>query len=284
MNQKAYDARRKDLQGAKGNLYGKTHPGYDAERMRKRREELKKAGLPSTFAQLIDQQMNPLEIASDNAALAGDWHIPFVDYDTVTDLFAAAEEHGTKTLLVPGDFWDCDNFSKFIKQAHTTSFEQEVENVAFVMDMLADVFDKVYFCRGNHENRWMNLTNGMSNMEGLFAHTMNRNLDYEVTRDDHMVLHQGEEKWYVCHPKSFRQVNLSVAKDLAAKKLCNIASFHGHQWAQGRDRSGKFKLLDGGGMFNKHALAYLRDSTTYPETRGGFYILKDNKVYPYEGK
>ena len=264
---KANDARRMKQQGEKGNLWCKSHPGYDAERMRKNREKLKAAGLPNDYAKLIDDVMNPLNIECDNAAIAGDWHSPFIDWDLFDVLQSECEEYGVKTLFVPGDFWDCDNFSIFTKQCHTATFEAEVKNVAVMMDILADMFDKVYFCRGNHENRWMNRTNSSSNMEHLFNTTGNHNLNYEVTRDDHMYLFNGGEKWLLAHPKSFRQANLSVAKTLASKFLCNVISCHGHQWAQGRDVSGQFRVLDGGGMFDKRSLAYLRDTTTYPETR-----------------
>jgi hypothetical protein len=283
MNQKQYDAQRIRQQSAKGNLYHKHHPEYNRDRMRLHRQKLQDEGL-GNFVDLIEKARNPLSVTIDEPFLvAGDWHIPFTDGDLFTLLLDVADSYEIKKLVVPGDFWDCDNYSKHPVVTHKTTFQSEIENVAMILGILTDTFEEIYFCRGNHEKRWMDLNGGNMTIMDLFA-TTKINDGYQVTQDDHLyVTHQGE-KWLMCHPRNFRIANLSVAKDLAAKHGCSVFAAHGHQWAQGYDRSGKHRLLDGGGMFDKLALEYLRDTSCYPEVKSGFYYFIDGEIYGVEGQ
>jgi len=70
-----------------------------------------------------------------------------------------------------------------------------------------------------------------------------------------------------------------VVRDLAAKYQCNVIGGHGHQFSQGWDRSGQFRIADGGGLFDKRAFEYLRVTSCHPETRNGFYLVQDNNLY-----
>ena len=70
-----------------------------------------------------------------------------------------------------------------------------------------------------------------------------------------------------------------IYKNNRTKMLWECA--HGHQWAQGFDRSGKFRVIDGGGMFDKHCLAYLRTTTTHDDSHPGFYLITRDDVVPF---
>ena len=158
------------------------------------------------------------------------------------------------------------------------------------MKRILSHFERIFICRGNHEKRWIDLNAGMMGMPQLFALIKPHNIsddNYErrvlVTSDDHINLMHKGQLWLCCHPRNFRITPLSVVRDLAANHLCNVAGFHGHAFNQGRDRSGKFRVVDGGGLFDRKALAYTRSTSCHPMTRSGFYILKDGNLIPYEG-
>ncbi len=270
---------RQRLRSAQGTLYRKNHPDY---------KHSQKRGI---YAQMIDDQRNPIILELDNVAITSDWHVPFTHEPLVQKLFDAAEEHGTRDCIIAGDFWDCDNYSRFLRLTTTASFPQEVEEVKKELKRLLSHFDHLYICRGNHERRWIDLNAGKMGMPELFKLAMPGNISEDefnkrvtITTDDHIhLIHQGE-KWLLCHPKNFRIIPLSVAQDLAAKNLCNVITAHGHTFRQGRDRSGQYRIAEGGGLFDSDALDYLRETTCYPKTRSGFYILKNGTLYPYEGK
>jgi predicted phosphodiesterase len=248
------------------------------------------------YAQMIDEARDPITIESDNIAITSDWHLPFVDERLLKRLFEAAEEHDTKEMIIAGDFWDCDNYSRFtcltesgVKISQT--FTGEIDEVKKMMSRILNVFDKLYFCRGNHEKRWIDLNAGKMGMKELFALAKPSNLSEDafnervkITQDDHINLISHGQLWLCCHPRNFRITPLSVARDLSAKHLCNAIIAHGHAFNQGRDRSGVFRVADGGGMFERAALDYTRETTCHPMTRSGFFILKDNVLIPFEGE
>lgn len=280
--QKKRDAARIKTQSAKGNLWQKRHPEWCRERMARVRATIGRTD--RHYAKMIRDQMNPLHITLDEdepILVTSDWHIPFESWPLIELLDQVRKDHDVKVLAVAGDFWDCDNYSIFTKMAPMESFQGEIDAVAFVLKWVKRRFKNTFFCAGNHEGRWINLNGGMMDMENLFSLTQVL-AGYEVTNDDHLYIHQGDQKWLACHPRNFRITPLSVVRDLASKKQCHVLGGHGHQFTQGWDRSHKFKVADLGGLFDKNALEYLRKTTCHPETANGFYLLVDNTLYPFE--
>lgn len=261
-----------------GNMWMKNHP------------EVKHSQVRGIYAQMIDDQRNPITIELNNVCLAGDFHVPFTDERLMEDLFHICEEHQTKDLIIGGDFWDCDNYSRFLHLTTTASFQEEIEEVKKELKRLLSHFDRIWFCRGNHEKRWCDLNAGKVGMNELFRLAIPGNISEDefgkrvtITTDDHIHLIQNGQLWLICHPKNFRVIPLSVAQDLAAKHLCNVVTFHGHTFRQGRDRSGQFRIAEGGGLFDRDALDYLRETSCHPMTRSGFYILKNGVLHAFEG-
>lgn len=275
--QKGYDAGRLQQQSEKGKLWQKNHPDECAARVRKRRADSAKDG---EYAADITYQRQPIDIDTDCCIIASDWHVPFHDLALQIRLYAVAKELGIKLLCVPGDFWDCDNFSMWTRTTVTQSFQQEKENVRAVVAQNNEVFEQTLYSRGNHEMRWINLNKGLMGMEDLFGLTR-IHTGYKVTMDDHIHVFQEGQMWRLCHPKNYSQIPLSVARELAVKHQCHIAAGHSHVMAQGKDKSGTFTVADTGGLYHRESLDYLRDTTRYPMTNAGFFVLENNKLTPY---
>ena len=276
--EKARDVRRIAQQGIKGNLWSRMHPGYDSARMKEYRRKYGREA-----RRLIDESFNPLTVKSGAICVAADWHIPFYDAPFAHYMVDVCKEFGVNEMAVPGDFWDCDNYSKFVHLGWRDTFKQEIEEVRTVLEWLLTEFDAVYLCRGNHEKRWIDGNYGLMGMEELFA-LLRVNGNYKVTLDDSIRLESGGKKWLLAHPRNFRQTKLSVAGSLASKYHMNVLSAHGHQWAQGQDTSGIYDLVDAGGLFDPHALEYLRMTNTYPVVQGGFYIIVDGIAVPFKNE
>ena len=253
------------------------------------RENIPKHGLAAE----LDERRNPIAVYNDDPVIvSSDYHLPFLDFSLFKELQKARKDHDIKTLFISGDFWDCDNYTKFVRMTPLSkAFEDEVESVKFHLKILMQEFEQIYICRGNHEKRWIDMNAGKMGMKELFKLAIpgNYSEDYfndhvHITMDDHMYLTHNDQRWLLCHPKNFRIINLSVVRDLAAKYHCNIIGAHGHQMCQGWDKSGWYRIADGGGMFDKDQLEYLRDTNCYPETKSGFYILTEGRLQAYEGK
>jgi predicted phosphodiesterase len=240
---------------------------------------------------MIENIRKPIDVVEERIFLTSDWHVPFHDELLLVRLLEAAEELDVRTLAIGGDFWDCDNFSRFTHLAPVVSFKQEVEHIKAVLDVLWRHFDKVYICRGNHEKRYIDMNAGKMNLFDMYDLAIPDSMSkdkfretFHITMDDHMFFESGERRWMMSHPRNFRVTNLSVAKDLAAKFQCNQFVAHGHQMAQGYDRSGQYQLVDGGGLFNPDALDYLRETTAYAAVKTGFYLLDAGHIRVFNGR
>jgi predicted phosphodiesterase len=232
---------------------------------------------------IIEEVYTPLSITDNNVLVAPDWHGTRHDKQLKNLLYKIAEEEGVKTLVIPGDFFDCDAYSTFIRFNHEISFKTELRNAAKILAELVSRFKNVYFTRGNHEKRWMSLNQGMMGMEELFACTGIAK-GYKVTLDDHLILKSGAETWRVCHPKEFSRTPGKVPRELAKKYQMNIFGAHGHRMGWWMDDTGRFQCVEGGGLFNKDKIEYLRDTSCYSETNPGFWLIRDGWCHPFPDK
>lgn len=248
--------------------------------------EIEKIEENRKWAKKLCDGFGPMTIRGNKPVLVcGDWHIPFFDRKLEIEMFKVAKEYDIKTILIPGDFWDCDNYKnseKFVNLTYIETFQDEKICVGKELDVLVEHFPHIYFCRGNHEKRWLKFNRGMVGIDELFAIT--KRTGYKVTLDDYMVLYQNKSKWYISHPDNYSPVPLSVASKIADKFQCNTMVAHGHLMSQGYDRTGQFQIVDGGGMFDTDQIEYMRRTTTFPSTHSGFYVIMDGIAYPFPGK
>jgi hypothetical protein len=231
----------------------------------------------------VDEAYLPILIKDNNVAVAPDFHGPFWDRKLESCLYKVGDDYEIDTLIIPGDFFDCDNYTSFLKMTYIESFQEELKHMKVLMERLGNHFRNIYFCRGNHEKRWLQMNKGLVDIENLFS-LLKSKVNYKVTLDDHIFLNSGHEMWRLSHPTNFSPCPLSVASRLADKHHMNILSAHGHQFAQGYDKSGDYQIVDGGGMFDVQQIEYLRNTTCYPSVHSGFYLIQDGDAYPFPGK
>ena len=298
---KARNARRNrsNQRSVQGNMYCANHPDRAAEYKRKYKE--KKAKM---VEKLINARAS-LTFTSGDIALACDFHVPFQDEALIDYMIAVCKDMNIKKLAIDGDFLDCDNLSIFVSNTESNSkttitWHGEKVEGRNVMTRLLEWFDEIYICAGNHENRIIALTGGKEGFLEIIQAIMPENItiaDYRrrvhVTVDDHMFMNHtyldeyGEfqiQEWLLCHPKNFSILPLRVARSLSAKYGMNIHMAHGHNLIQGRDISGKFICVEGGGLFDREAMEYTTRTTTHPMMRSGFFILKNGEALKFDGK
>lgn len=276
----ANDNRRLDEQSNKAKRWRLDHPHYDRDRRRIERE-LGLIGKGDALGEMLNLK-GVMKVNSDNALVAEDFHSPFNSADRLSELILVAREYGVKTLLVPGDFFDCDNFKEFLGEPWRVTFQKELEYTSQLLQILVDEFEHIYFCRGNHERRWIKGNIGLVTLDNLFSLTKITD-GYECTNDNYMILNPKKNPWLICHPKNFSPISLRVPTRLALKYHMNVLSAHGHHWGQGIDDSGKFEVVEAGGMFDKKFVQYIRDISLYGETVSGFYLIQDGHAIPYKG-
>lgn len=252
-----------------------TDAEIDAQEENRKRAER----LSSGFAPGRVKTNEPVLVINDN-------HIPYDDRLLEQQMYKVADEYSVDIMMVVGDFWDCEGYKNESKYVSMTWFEAFVDEKMAVADRLArlvDNFKRLYFCRGNHELRWMKYNRGMVGIDELFATTRVAG-KYHVTLDDHMVLEQKNTKWLLIHPDNYSPSQLSVPFSIADKVQCNVLCAHGHHLAKGYSRTGEYQIVDNGGMFDSDQIEYLRRTTKFPSVMSGFSLIMDGKAYQFAGK
>jgi len=299
---KARNARRNrsKQRSVQGNIYVQNHPDRAAE-YRKRYKAKK-----GSFAQQLINARAPLVFEAGVICFACYFHIPCHDDALIDYMIGVCKDRNVKKLAVDGDFLDCDNLSIFTSttesnRSNVITWKAEKDEGRKVMTRLLEWFDDIYICAGNHENRIIALTGGKEGFKDIIAAMMPRDnisiSEYErrvhVTIDDFMILNHTYvdengnnrvQEWRLCHPKNFSILPLRVARALAAKFEMNIHMAHGHNLLVGRNISGKYICIEGGGLFDREALEYTCRTTTHPVMRSGFFILKNGEALQFDGK
>lgn len=244
----------------------------------------------------------PLNIESDHILLTSDWHIPFDKPEYVEAALGMALDQGIPDIAVIGDFWDCDNYSRYVNYRPKETFQAELAHVTRRLQLLVDLFENVYFCVGNHEARFLAL-NASGDAQGHLKYQQMMNMTgitegYTCTDNRWMTLN---DEWRLTHPKNYSQIKLRVAQRLADKYKMNIISTHGHFTAgapdpvfrhpafmkpaphiAGRKQKTVEKIVyvaDIGGLFDESKLEYKNIiDTTFPNTNPGYAIYDHGEV------
>lgn len=298
---KARNARRNRAKqrSVQGNIYKEQHPDRASEYRRKYKEKKGK------FAEQLIKSRAPLTFEAGDICIACDFHIPCHDDALIDYMIGVCKDLNIKKLAIDGDYLDCDNLSIFTSATESNrevsiTWKAEKDEGRKVMTRLLEWFDEIYICAGNHENRIIALTGGKEGFKDIILAMMPRNITIEnyerrvrSTTDDFMIMRHkyfneyGEERiqeWRLCHPKNFSILPLRVARALAAKFEMNIHMAHGHNLLMGRNISGKYICIEGGGLFDREALEYTCRTTTHPVMRSGFFILKNGEALQFDGK
>lgn len=247
----------------------------------------------------IQKSGKPLNIKSDFALLTSDWHIPFDKPEYIGTVLQIAENMGIPDIAIIGDFWDCDNYTRYTRYKIDKTFQDEIKFVAARLKLLIEAFDNIYFCVGNHEARFL-AANATGNAQGHLLYQQMMNMTgitegYTVTNNRWMTLNN---EWRLTHPKNYSTRKLSVARRLADKYQMNIINTHGHyttgtpigqavmepEYHIVKDRDtnvtrGVFRVADIGGLFDPTKMEYLTlIDSTYPQLNPGFAIYDHGKV------
>lgn len=232
---------------------------------------------------LFDVQIGkPWELTGD-WMIIGDVHVPTTDYDFSVLPAAIAKKHlkGKRRLLIAGDLFNMDEFSKYDKLERTVPWHQERDAARQLFHEWMEVFDEIYFLMGNHDRRLQKWTNGALDASDLISLVISNpdrvkwnNFGWCTINTPHNY------PWRVTHPKNYSINQLTVADTLAQKFQCNIISHHEHHLSIGLDRYKRYTIVNNGGLFKVENMSYVQ----YDDTKGagmaqGFTLLKDGYAH-----
>lgn len=208
------------------------------------------AGKTSTLA--------PSPLLEGDALIISDVHIPRHDATFAQRVLDLAAAWGLENCVVAGDLLDGNGASPWAPELPTPTTQDEIDGAGSFLGRLCEQFLRVWCLTGNHD-AW--LLKKALQMLGLKADLLYKFLDADgrVTwRPYHWGdVISGGQRWRIEHPKNASVSPGSVGGDLASKFLCNVVVAHGHTVGYRRDRSGRFTIIDSGGLFHLDKLPYV---------------------------
>lgn len=227
---------------------------------------------------------NELRLEGDGAITA-DWHIPICDYELAQRFCDDADRLGkTRYLVVAGDFWNMDALSDYAPKQSDAGFPVEIQHGQAVMQLLLDVFDKIYVTLGNHDERVLKKLGYKLRFEHCVKMLLpdlsaSEQARIETTGRDYVIIDTDEGPWRVCHTKSYARTPLTTPAKLADIYQMHVAGAHRHHHAIGTSAAG-FQVLELGGMFDASRTAYLdRYTNAFPKWAPGYSFLIGGRPY-----
>ena len=204
-----------------------------------------------------------LHIKEQRILIGSDVHVPYHDLHTVAKFFATAEMLRVDAIVFLGDLLDNPTFSTWGNEDLNTNFDTELEQVETILEIAAEYAPRIYWSSGNHEVRWMRKMSYQGGMRRLAMLAGGQKL-MEAGRlivSDNPTLTYGAD-WMLTHPKQYGKVPLVVPGKIADRFQKNVVSAHAHHWGQGVSDSGKYTVIESGGLFEPRYVRYVQWQVT----------------------
>lgn len=222
------------------------------------------------FSKVVNLQLS-------NVLIAADAHIPYHNTDTLNQLIEAGIKLKIKNLVLVGDTFDFKVlYTKTINSA-APSWVEEQKIAKDVLEKLSKFFT-IDIVPGNHEIRLPKLLQSIEDAQGLY------NLIYTnpkiVFHDVHQ--HLAINDWLHVSHSGNSKVKLAKAERIVNVNRKSLLVFHSHRFAFCVADSGIEVIGEGLHLtrpeLHEYTQVMLGDFSKWVE---GFWILKDNKIYPY---
>lgn len=236
----------------------------------------------------LEQEKGPIErfdplVRTGDAIVICDLHIPLHNPKMINEVIFQARECGITKLIIAGDYWNMDSFSSYLPHQPEADLPVEIYDGNLIMKTLLNTFEEVDFIWGNHDFRlskklgfkksfkecitWM--------FQGLTEEEMAKirisDLDYMWYYPDPLTL----QKFYICHPRNFSSIPLTVGRKLATKFNCSVITGHSHHLAMGFALNGRDIVIEGGGLYDPSRTEYIQKSTAHHSWVPGFTVFTD---------
>ncbi len=228
---------------------------------------------------LPDYPSELIKIPARPCAWTADWHMPYFSQLWLKRLLKVSEKLKVRDLAIVGDFFDLSWISHYMrKETRGGGLDMDVRIGFKTLGLLLSIYDDVWWCYGNHEDRLPQKLGGQD-MMGAAAEAFGSKCTGRLHMSDMPSMLFGSD-WRLEHPKTFSRDGAKVGASAASIYLKNIACGHGHHIGFKRDVSGRYLGIDLGGMFDVSKQEYLHKTglTTLPQWNPGFWVWKNGKL------
>lgn len=217
---------------------------------------------------------DPPMVLDGDFVIVGDVQLPTTDLDFAMRPAMIAEKFGIKRLIIAGDLFNLDSFSRYENIVTLPNWKQEKAAAAHLIKLWLQVFDHIFIISGNHEYRLPKYTSGAMDIYDL-VDLFGGGDNVTASHHGHCVVNTSNGEWRVTHNRNYSIQPLNVASQLALKFQQHIICHHQHHLAMGRDRYNRYTIIDNGGLFDQNKMAYVTiEDSKLPNMVQGFTMLK----------
>ncbi len=214
-----------------------------------------------------------LELGGD-FIIVGDVHVPYTDYDFAQLVGRVADKTGIRRLIIAGDFFDMDGWSKFQHAVPPATWIQERTAARILIGDWLEVFSEIYTLQGNHDRRLVKWTAAQLD-EGDVWGMVNTSDKLHHSKHSYCTVNSAGVYWRVTHPANYGRNQLTIASDLANKYGMNIISHHEHHVSKGWDTYCRYTIVNNGCLVDPRKLAYVQlEDNRMPNMAQGFCMLR----------
>lgn len=217
-------------------------------------------------------------------SIATDYHAPNHSALWCNRLLAVARRYKLTTHILAGDGLDMSAFSSWGADPEQ-SWTAEMDAAAEWLWVLYHSFQRVFWLRGNHEDRLARTTNWqLQASQFIDAVLMRRarvlgvrfSFDPERLQLSNYPYCTIDGEWLIVHPKSYSRIPGRVANQIAMIRRCHVVAAHSHRANWGWADDGEHVTIDTGGMFDEKHIQYRAFAvTTHPAWQHGFVAYRD---------
>jgi hypothetical protein len=255
------------------------------------RDKRRAMGLDSQAARPLDVPCYDQYLCLDGDLGGGlvigcDAHAPATDWPMAERLARIGRKYLRKPrrLVLVGDLFNFDVFSKFDALVPQYSLQQEIDGARCAADAWLDVFDEITLTLGNHDYRLLKQLKGAfegDTLIDIFLALLGNSKRVRVSVYSFLqVTCAASGAWRFSHMPEYAQTPLMKARKLANRfKDQHVALAHQHGLALGLDESNKYAVVDLPALVDPAKLAYasINDSSK-PAMKCGFALLRHGAI------
>lgn len=219
------------------------------------------------------------KIAERVIAIASDVHVPYHDAALVAHFVKVAQASGAQAVVWLGDLVDNMMLSRYGNTDVRSTFRDQMEQAGAVIQATAACVQVQYWSIGNHEYRWMSKMGFHGDMDMFVRMAGVGDLIDSgrlIVSDDPTLLYSHGAEWMLTHPEFYSSTPLVVPGKLAERFAKNVISGHTHHWGMSTSASGRYTIIESGGLFNPALIEYTnRKVTAHRAWTPGFVLLND---------
>lgn len=263
--------------------------GLTGNAIRKRVQWWKRNQKLPLFPQFSQRIYNDyLVVETDNAIISSDWEIPDTNSRMARLTLALGVKYGIKNKIIAGDLvaTDQDALTSIINTWKTEgdlTYEQTIGITRKTINTLGNIFERIYICEGNHDDKISRKTIGEIHL-GMFL----IDTKAEYSHYHYLWLKTSRGYAYISHTRNYNRNSAVLGKQLYNRSVApdgNKPKFvilgHTHQSQSGYSDDGLAEIYGLGCMRDKDLTKYASQaSTTFPVWNNSLLMILDGHCYP----